>query len=159
MSGPYNYLHNKDINSYTFITVHGIEYFVYLADGSHYFEKYPQFAAYVIMFGFYTNPVKNIPADKNVRITITQIITNYFIANEDKILLFVCEQGDGKQFFRMKKFNGWFTLAGNLKIVKTDLEIPFDNGFTYLSVLYHKRNIHANEIEKALQNFEQDFLK
>ncbi len=155
----YEYSFNEILNSYTFITVNGVEYFVYFTDGSNYFEKYKQFASSVYMFGFYSKPIKKLSSDILVRDTIVSILKDYFENNKEHILLYVCEQTDGLQYHRKRKFNGWFHLANESNIVKEDLDIIFENNITCLSVLYHNSNVHAEEIALALSNFESEFLK
>lgn len=50
---------------------------------------------------------KKSPRDPKVRETIIAIIENFFMENQE-VMLYICETGDGKQSMRNRLFEYWF---------------------------------------------------
>lgn len=157
MLSPYNYSYNPDTNSYIFTTVHYLEYYVYLNDGSLYFDQYPDFAADVLMFGFEVRSMQ-IPADIRVKYTILDILINYFGANRDKILMFICDQSDNRQMSRKRKFNSWYVSAADAPITKIDKTICASDGTScvHVSVMHHFDNPKSHKIAVAFEKMRQE---
>lgn len=51
---------------------------------------------------------KRSPRDKKLRDTIIAIVEDFFAEN-DEVLLYICDTGDGKQAMRSRLFNYWFS--------------------------------------------------
>ena len=51
---------------------------------------------------------KRSPRDKKLRDTIIAIVEDFFAENNE-VLLYICETGDGKQAMRSRLFNYWFS--------------------------------------------------
>lgn len=87
---------------YEFITDFGVRYSIgFMHDDS------------VITSGAYQFIISNVnhqasPNDDKVRKTIMCMIDEFFRQNED-VLLYICETGDGKQAMRNRLFQYWFS--------------------------------------------------
>lgn len=99
---------------YEFVTDFGVRYSIgFLFDES------------IITSGAYQFIISNVnhqvsPKDDKVRNTIMLMIDEFFRQNED-VLLYICETGDGKQAMRNRLFQYWFS------------QYEKKNDFTFLS--------------------------
>jgi hypothetical protein len=103
---------------------------------------------------------KNEPIDLEIRNTIKTIITDFFSEQgSDKILVFVCDEDDGKHHKRNVTFDRWFNFLnadGELQkideiLVQVDENDPQIQQITYLSLLYLKNHPHAAQVENDFQ--------
>ncbi|MDD5861295.1 MAG: DUF6169 family protein [Prevotella sp.] len=62
---------------------------------------------FVYQFSIINGNNKKSPNDKKVRGTIIAILENFFRQNNE-VMLYICETGDGKQAMRNRLFGYWF---------------------------------------------------
>ena len=103
MLSPYNVFELQD-GDFIFTTDLEVVYTVYILSEQGYFSDYPEFTDDVYMFGFsiLSNPTRKTPFDQRVRLTTSYIVKNFLAKNPEKILLFICDNADSRQIFRMK---------------------------------------------------------
>lgn len=103
VKSPYKVNPIPDTFFVSFLTDYGVQY----AIG---FEKddtsLPVTEAY--QFSIINGNNKKSPRDKKVRDTIIAVIEDFFIENNE-VMLYICETGDGKQSMRSRLFEYWFS--------------------------------------------------
>lgn len=167
VSAFYSYLFQEEqgITAAYFKTKTDTEYRVYFYPISEYFEKLSD-ETFLYRFGYFfgftklaPNEGKKEPLDFRVRNTILNIIEQFFTEKGvDKVLLFYCDDEDGKKFKRSNCFESWFNMADtNICFNKYDEEIIIKdaNGILldieFLSLIIECNN---HNIEKLLEEFQ-----
>lgn len=151
---PYSYYTNSSTGTYHFDTDHFVDFTVYFALDSSWFEAYPQFSQDVYTFGFWSSSPGN--KDCRIKLTIAEILKYHFQRNPNSILTYLCDDDDKKEFYRKRKFNGWFLLLRDQLIYKFDKEVIFDGKPKHSSVLIHRDNVHFDLIKQAYESGEMD---
>jgi hypothetical protein len=137
--------HRKN-NDIVFCTEEGTEYEIYFAEGDGYFEKEP-FAEFVKIFGF---RILTIPLSRiyNPRIaeTVVYHLLEFF---EDKraIILYTCDQSDGRQAKRKRLFEQWYNIYASTQFVRWDFSFE---GALFLTIILRSDNPYFEEIKEAL---------
>lgn len=131
-----------------FTTKYGLEYFVSFQKMDFknvFFEN-----LYALDFGEINN--QKFFNDPLIEATIITIISNYFQANPNMILNYVCDSIDFKQDFRKKLFDRWYMKTQNNEFSKINFqyEIPEENVMYHLSFIF-KTGLYKNQevIEKV----------
>lgn len=99
---PYKALPSIPDGFYEFITDFGVRYSI----GFMYDDSIITSGAYQFIISNVNNQAS--PNDDKVRQTIICMIDEFFCQNED-VLLYICETGDGKQAMRNRLFQYWFS--------------------------------------------------
>jgi hypothetical protein len=159
LSGLYSFSGNSASGSYNFTTDFGIIVDVFFEEGAYIFPKYPNFKELTYQFGIRTTePVKG---DPKVKSTIIYILYSHFAVNPNSILIWICDNLDGKHLLRNRKFNSWFLDCQDRDYVKlnTEIIVESEDGSTssFVSIVYLQDNPHAEEITAAFNNLEADF--
>ncbi|AEI52146.1 DUF6169 family protein [Runella slithyformis] len=107
---PYPYQVDPQDSSFIFSSDSGVNFFVYLADGSYYFPKYPALEGNVKTFGFdLRKPVTAEQGyDPRVKDTVTAILKDILVNNKDLGLVYVCSTKDNRHAGRSHLFAKWF---------------------------------------------------
>lgn len=103
---------------------------------------------------------KKSPLDPKVRETIIAIIENFFMENQE-VMLYICETGDGKQSMRNRLFEYWFNhYRKHWNIMFLTASITDENGIlNYAGIVL--RNDHprlkeiVNEFTTAITLFNE----
>jgi Family of unknown function (DUF6169) len=159
---------------FKFSTVHGIEYAVTFIEAtriSDILDDCPVLSNGVYMI---VDAIKgmtdSIPLDAKVGRTVAATLVHYFhTVDVGSIIIFNCDNKDGKQEKRYHTFHRWFDqYSGLMDLIKVDKEIlvPAFNeksGDHYVSVfislLYIKKHTRQSLIEKELIRLEQRMLR
>lgn len=157
-----------------FKTNSGTEYRVYFYPLPDYFENDTLSADSVLYrFGFFfgftklaPNEEKKEPVDFRVRNTILVIINDFFSElGGDKILIFYCDDGDGKKSKRAICFDNWYQLAETkLCFRKYDEEIIITNeegesiDTDYMSLILECANPNVETILEEFQHMKENFI-
>lgn len=117
-----------------FTTDYGVEYHInFMADYSIWEDNAYQF---VII----NKNMKSSPNDEKLKNTLFAIVENFFSENEN-ILLYICETGDGKQAARSKLFLRWFRNYKNAgKYYMQDTEIINDEESNFAALIIRRDN-------------------
>jgi Family of unknown function (DUF6169) len=143
---PYLTYQEKNGNDIFFTTDSGEDYIVYFSESDGYFPDLT-YSAKVKGFGF--RPVRknsSIKLDQRISDTIISLL-NIYLSDNQSIILYVCDQSDGKQHFRNRLFNSWFSKYGK---GLTKIGIEFD-GQTFISAISSDQN-------PLFQDFQNTFL-
>ena len=92
------------------------------------------------------------PNDPKLRNTIFCIIEDFFKANP-KILLYLCETGDGKQASRNRLFVRWFGEYAKKHLYYFDtVEMESDGIENFAAIIVQKANPQLNEIVEVFNH-------
>lgn len=141
MFSPYN-LSQLDVGLYEFTTDQQVVYSVYFGDGKSYFQGYPEFSDDVLTFGFdrITTSSSKSRMDVRIRITITHVITNFLMDNQDTVLFFVCDSADKRGNARMRIFEHWCLQQKNSFLEKHNESIKTSEVDIHCSIILHSSN-------------------
>jgi hypothetical protein len=170
----YSYLFQEEegvIAAY-FKTNSGTEYRVYYYPIPEYFDKLPE-DTLLYKFGYFfgftklaPNEGKKEPLDFKVRNTILVTINRFFEEQGiDKVLIFYCEDDDGKKSKRSICFDSWYELAETKNCFKKyDEEIVTTNeagekaDVDYLSLIIECDNPEVKSILLEFQSFKEQLI-
>ena len=90
---------------------------------------------------------KKSPRDPKVRETIIAIIENFFMENQE-VMLYICETGDGKQSMRNRLFEYWFNhYSKHWNIMFLTASITDENGIlNYAGIVLRNDHPRLKEI-------------
>lgn len=90
---------------------------------------------------------KKSPRDPKVRETIIAIVENFFMENQE-VMLYICETGDGKQSMRNRLFEYWINnYKKKWKIMFLTASIPDENGIlNYASIIIRQDHPRLKEV-------------
>jgi hypothetical protein len=144
---PYPTYQEKNGNDIFFTTESGDDYIIYFTESDGYF---PELAYSDKVKGFGFRPIRkngSIKSDQRVSDTIISIL-NAYLSDNQSIILYVCDQSDGRQHFRNRLFNNWFSKYG---VGLTKIGIEFD-GQTFISAISSDRNPLFPDFQNAFLN-------
>lgn len=139
-----------DINSYRFITDWGLVYEAGFVDDSTFMDENA--------YQFYLKELTGSSGPKDIKVmkTIGAIIEEFFFQN-DSVVVYICDDSDGKQAVRNRIFINWFEsfehkddytlLTGQGKIL---------NDSYYAAILLAKKNPDYEEIINAFSFFKME---
>lgn len=90
---------------------------------------------------------KKSPRDHKVRETIIAILENFFMQNNE-VMLYICETGDGKQSMRNRLFGYWFNHykeSWNLLFMSASI-YDIDGVKNYTAIIIRQDHPHLSEI-------------
>ena len=90
---------------------------------------------------------KKSPRDPKVRETIIAIVENFFVENQE-VMLYICETGDGRQSMRNRLFEYWIdNYKKKWKIMFLTASIPDENGIlNYASIIIRQDHPRLKEV-------------
>ena len=152
--------------SYSFITRNNAEYSVYFTDVTKIIDILDDFQ--VISNAMYmTVEVAEIenektPFDSLIGITISAIIMDYYSYYGDNlIIVYNCDERDGRQSLRFEKFNRWFnryskdsSLISYNKSIFVEEQRSIDDIAVYITFMFSKKNVQISNIWKELIKLE-----
>ena len=156
MLSPYNYFYDNSSSTYKFSTKKGIEYSVaFLVDetlNSVTGDEITINNVYQIVIDKLTDTKE--PLDARVALTIDNIISAFFLSNEN-VLIFFCSDSDNKERKRYEAFKRWYKNSPNKKhIDKLDNIIQYDSVKVYSSLLYHNNHPQKSLLSMAFKGIQ-----
>ena len=145
-TSPYE-VKQADEYSVFFINKYGVRYSVGFAHDYHFMEE----GAYQ----FYITNIDNktSPADKNIYITISAIVEDFF-ANEQAVMIYFCDTKDNRQAMRDRLFQIWFhTYENNVNFSMFNEHVTIDNIIYFASIILRKDHPLHNEVIASFHNF------
>lgn len=100
---PYKVTPIPNIHFVSFITDFGVQYAAGFDPDD---TSMPTTETY--QFSIINGNNKNSPRDPKVRETIVAIVEDFFLENNE-VMLYICETGDGRQSMRSRLFEYWFS--------------------------------------------------
>ncbi len=140
----YNFFRFDDV-TFLFTTDAGDEYQCYFISYADYFASQPDLAPNFFSFNLklISNDGKPIRKGTDKRIADTVItIVGDFINSKSNAVVYVCDNSDGKEGARARKFLSWFDYYDypSSKIVQVTSNFKVGGLFIYSSLIIHKKN-------------------
>lgn len=146
--------------TYCFITNGGIEYRCVFLNYAEYFPQHPDIAPNFYSFNLeLKDPKAKLPKGVHKRIADTVIkIVGDFLASKNNAVVYVCDNSDGRQAARSRKFLSWFDYFEHpsSKIIQVTSNFNVGGLFIYSSLLIHKKNKHFTKMVLAYLELTKD---
>lgn len=141
---------------YSFVTAENVEYICYFTPYSEYFKNYPSSISskfYSFNLELANKKYKPKGIDKRIADTVITIVGNY-LSTKTNAVVYVCDNSDGKEKARSRKFLSWFEYYDHPsnKIVQVNSNISIGGLSIHTSLLIHKMNKNFNELVIAYLN-------
>lgn len=142
-----------DDKTYEFDTENGIEYLCSFLSFSEYFANWPDIASYFFSFNLELKD-KNakLPRgiDKRIADTVITIVED-FLESKVNAVVYVCDNSDGTEAARSRKFLSWFDYYEHPSTKIIQVSNNFDAGglLIYTTLLINKKNKRLNEMVLA----------
>jgi len=140
LPSPYKVFLDLDTNTYYFQTETGAHYEILFTDAKGIFSSTALEESEVS--NIVINKVKSGTGkrDRNIAHTIEAILDHFFKDNE-RILIYQCDNMDDKHVLRNRLFNAWFQNSSIKGIIsKLDYVFERQDPVYYTSLLYHNQN-------------------
>lgn len=132
----YQITNNSD--SFVFETINGIFYIAAFSSVNILEPK--QYSPFLYEFSFSTENQNFIP-DQRICNTIIHILQEFF-TDTNKIVYYVCDSLDNKQYCRHRLFEIWYTKYSQNKYTKIDMQFPNYN----ISVIMHQQCVFYDSV-------------
>lgn len=158
-SEPYEFLSAQDSNhTYIFTTLHGLRYEIRFTPSGYLFDNQKPFSDYVYDMVIAVKGEKASPRDARIAATVSAVLLNFF-ERERTVLVYVCENADGRGPARNRKFEQWFDLSKNPSFTKIDFVFGSSEE-PYLTTLIMKaNNPYMADVVKAFQSLLSSYDK
>ncbi len=134
---PYEYILSGRM-VFLFTTVNSVDYKVEFVQNILNFDGLLLVFEMIITFEN-SNIVLNPPLDKRVELTIVEILRGIFAEN-DKSVIYVCDNSDNRHHSRKRKFDSWYNKFKMNDIEKFDSEINLAGTELLTTLLIHQNN-------------------
>jgi hypothetical protein len=154
---PYNYTVFKPDN-YSFTTDSGVEYICYFTPYSEYFQNHPGVAPYIFAFNLELKDKKAKTKGIDKRIADTVItIAGDFLEARNNAMVYVCDNWDGRELARARKFKSWFDYYthSSSKIIQISTSFEAGGMMIHSAMLIHKKNKRKKEFTDAYYELTQ----
>lgn len=156
----YNFYRVDDL-TFLFTTDAGDEYQCYFISYAEYFASQPDIASNFFSFNLKLVSNEGKPVrkgtDKRIADTIITIVGD-FLDLKANAVVYVCDNSDGREAARSRKFLSWFDYYDHpsSKIVKVTSNFTVGGLFIYSSLLVHKKNKRFTELVLAYLDLTKD---
>ncbi|QMW01149.1 DUF6169 family protein [Spirosoma foliorum] len=142
-------------NTYAFITDQEVVYELKFKPSSYIFGNQPPFTEFAFEFVIEVaeNPLPDLPPlDRLIPLTIASIFNDFF-ALKETVVVYICENADGRASSRNRKFNQWFERSSRtgLSFVKFDYHFGTEVDFFYTSIIMRIDNPRMADVITAFQ--------
>ncbi len=148
---PYNFEVLKP-DYYTFTTDSEDIYECYFSSFAAYFPNYPGVAPFIFGFNLdlLTKPAKRKGIDKRIADTVITIAGD-FLEARNNAMVYVCDNWDGKEGARARKFKSWFNYYDHpsSKIIQISTSFEAGSMMIHSAMLIHKKNKRKKEFSDA----------
>lgn len=150
---PYN-IHSLPDGSYQFFTDSNIEYRCILSISSSSYIDFPLESKH-LEFSFYRIKKGRAIEDKRIGATVSKLLDDVLISDENYLITFICDNTDQKAHNRLKLFKRWFKSHNNDKVA---LLVEFEDLF-YAGILLCNAHPELPKIRSYLSKEKIDFKK
>lgn len=156
----YNFYRFDEL-TFLFSTDAGDEYQCYFISYADYFASHPDIAPNFFSFNLKLISNKGKPlrkgVDKRIADTVIKIVGD-FLASKTNAVVYLCDNLDGKEAARSRKFLSWFDYYEHPSSDIIQVNSNFNAGglFIYSSLLIHKKNKRFNEMVLAYLDLTKD---
>jgi hypothetical protein len=156
----YNFYQFDDL-TFLFTTQAGDEYQCYFLSYADYFASQPDIAPNFFSFNLKLISNEGVPirkgTDKRVADTVITIVGD-FLSSKSNAVVYVCDNSDGKEKARSRKFLSWFDYYDHpsSKIIQVTSNFTVGGLFIYSSLLIHKKNKRFKDMVLAYLDLTKD---
>jgi Family of unknown function (DUF6169) len=132
-------------NYFEFATTTGTKYACFFLSYADYFKAHKKIAQciYSINIEVLERKSGSLVLDERTGLTIVEILKKFLEKSEDAVV-YVCDNSDGRELLRKRKFDIWFRKYDDGTIIKVDGHIYVPNFDIYNAILIHKDNPKKN---------------
>ena len=144
-----------DEGYFTFTTGSGSKYVVLFALDEHVFSELNQDGK-IIVYEVMVNPEEEgqiLPLDAKVGQTVCQVIMDFIDKHDERIIVYVCEDNDGREGKRQKLFQRWFD---NYVQDEIYYKIPLETETRFTSVIFKEGNIHTDALMEKIAYYSEN---
>ena len=144
-----------DEGYFTFTTGSGSKYVVLFALDEHVFSELNQDGK-IIVYEVMVNPEEEgqiLPLDAKVGQTVCQVIMDFIDKHDERIIVYVCEDNDGREGKRQKLFQRWFD---NYVQDETYYKVPLETETRFTSVIFKEGNIHTDALMEKIAYYSEN---
>ena len=144
-----------DEGYFTFTTGSGSKYVVLFALDEHVFSELNQDGK-VIVYEVMVNPEEEgqiLLLDAKVGQTVCQVIMDFIDKHDERIIVYVCEDNDGREGKRQKLFQRWFD---NYVQDEIYYKIPLETETRFTSVIFKEGNIHTDALMEKIAYYSEN---
>jgi hypothetical protein len=144
----------SSVNAYTysFVTENGIEYYCSFISYAEYFPTHPSVAPHIFAFNLALRDKKAKPkgVDRRIADTVIMIVGN-FLEAQNNAVVYVCDNSDGREAARYRKFKSWFAYYDHPSHHIYQLTQSFEAGgmTIHSAMLIHHKNKRKMEFVDA----------
>ncbi len=156
---PYPILKTDDF-AYGFTTNLGIEYHCSFLSYAEYFPTHPDIASRFFSFNLdlkaKSKKISN-GTDNRLAATVISIVSG-FLESRINAVVYICDNSDGKEAVRAKKFLSWFNYSeyASEKIIQISNNFKVGDMIIYSSLLVHQNNKQIAKIILAYLELTKD---
>lgn len=156
----YNFYQFDDL-TFLFTTQAADEYQCYFLSYADYFASHPDIAPNFFSFNLKLISNEGVPirkgTDKRVADTVITIVGD-FLSSKSNAVVYVCDNSDGKEIARSRKFLSWFDFYDHpsSKIIQVTSNFTVGRLFIYSSLLVHKNNKRFKDMVLAYLDLTKD---
>lgn len=124
-------------NAYYFTTDFGLAYEVLFERSGYIFPEHPDLDPTVfelVIKLIVNNTGRRTPPDAKIAATIADIF-KAFLAQNERIVIYICDSSDLRQIARARKFDGWYEYYRGIDFIKINRNILDPSGEIYLTAL------------------------
>ena len=148
-------------STYVFVTKHSIVYEIKFKPSTYIFgyQAIESEFAYEFVIEVAENLTsKNPVLDTAIPPTIASIFYDFFKLKET-VVVYICDDSDGKAKVRNRKFSQWFEQYNRLIFLKFDFSLGTETEYYLTTMITRFDNPKLSEIIKSLQNINNDYNK
>jgi Family of unknown function (DUF6169) len=148
-------------NTYIFVTDSGLIYEIKFKPSTYIFGNKPPVDefAYEFVIDVAENLTGKKPSlDKKIPPTIADIFYNFFTLKET-VVVYVCDNSDGKATIRNRKFSQWFEQYNRLSFLKFDFLLGTEEEYYLTSMITRIDNPKLSEVLVSFQKISTENRK
>ncbi len=160
MDSFYSFTKEEDEDGifYHFVTRYNFVYTVYfkIDEYTTYIDEFPLLLQKGFAFGFRKTAIENAKNadDLSVFSTLYQIINDFFNSNgHETVLLYHCDQTDGRQLIRSKLFDRWERKIENSILERHAVEVCIQDKDFYLGFITSSDNPFLGDVINEFESF------
>ena len=138
---------------YSFVTDQGLRYQLYFLEDTSLFKEHPLLKGRAFWFnientgGNYDIAVE----DERIGVTVFEVLFKFF-AQQENVVIFVCDSLDNRQRARKRKFDQWFFKLNDGSLIKENGIVLSDEMEYYSGMIVHRNNPYLSKFLEAFRD-------
>lgn len=138
---PFEFIKDGFTPTYFFITNDKVIYEVRFKYSPYIFENFDDVSknTYEFVLVPTEGSLNSKGSDTLIGATVSEIFKHFF-SNKANVVIYACDNSDGRAAARDRKFNHWFEHFSGISYIKCNLLLPEADSVIYLSMILHSKN-------------------